>query len=101
MAATIPPGRTDQTLVPDYKKLYDLTGRVMVVLGGGNGIGRQTCHALAQAGATVVCVDRDQALADAVAAEVKDSSRWRCNATPRGRTRLRGGGETRTHSRRD
>ena len=71
MAATIPPGRTDQTLVPDYKKLYDLTGRVMVVLGGGNGIGRQTCHALAQAGATVVCVDRDQALADAVAAEVK------------------------------
>jgi NAD(P)-dependent dehydrogenase (short-subunit alcohol dehydrogenase family) len=71
MAATIPPTRTDQTPVPDYKKLHDLAGRVMVVLGGGNGIGRQTCHALAQAGATVVCVDRDQALADAVAAEVK------------------------------
>jgi NAD(P)-dependent dehydrogenase (short-subunit alcohol dehydrogenase family) len=70
MAATSPPGRPDQTPVPDYKRLYDLTGRVMVVLGGGNGIGRQTCHALAQAGATVACVDRDQALADAVAAEV-------------------------------
>jgi len=71
MAATIPPGRTDQTLVPDYKKLYGLAGRVIVVLGGGNGIGRQTCHALAQAGATVVCVDRDDALAEAVATEVK------------------------------
>jgi NAD(P)-dependent dehydrogenase (short-subunit alcohol dehydrogenase family) len=71
MAATIPANRTDQTPVPDYKKLCDLAGRVMVVLGGGNGIGRQTCHALAQAGATVVCVDRDWALADVVATEVK------------------------------
>src|SRR6516225_9849510 len=71
MAATVPPSRTDQAPVPDYKKLYDLAGRVIVVLGGGNGIGRQTCHALAQAGATVVCVDRDQSLAGAVATEVK------------------------------
>jgi NAD(P)-dependent dehydrogenase (short-subunit alcohol dehydrogenase family) len=71
MAATIPPGRADQTPIPDYKKLFDLTDRVMVVLGGGNGIGRQTCHALAQAGASVVCVDRDHALAEAVATEVK------------------------------
>jgi NAD(P)-dependent dehydrogenase (short-subunit alcohol dehydrogenase family) len=71
MAATVPPSRTDQTPVPDYKRLYDLAGRVIVVLGGGNGIGRQTCHALAQAGATVVCVDRDPTLADTVATEVK------------------------------
>jgi NAD(P)-dependent dehydrogenase (short-subunit alcohol dehydrogenase family) len=42
----------------------------MVVLGGGNGIGRQTCHALAQAGAKVVCVDREEARAVAVAQEV-------------------------------
>jgi NAD(P)-dependent dehydrogenase (short-subunit alcohol dehydrogenase family) len=57
--------------VPDYKQLYDLAGRVLVVLGGGNGIGRQTCHALAQAGAKVACVDRDEALAEAVATEVE------------------------------
>jgi NAD(P)-dependent dehydrogenase (short-subunit alcohol dehydrogenase family) len=42
----------------------------MVVLGGGNGIGRQTCHALAQAGAKVVCVDREETRAVAVAREV-------------------------------
>src|SRR5262245_17498246 len=70
MAATPSAGRPDRSPVPDYRKLYDLDGRVMVVLGGGNGIGRQTCHALAQAGAKVVCVDRDSALAAEVAAEV-------------------------------
>ena len=65
---------SDQTPAPDYRKLYDLAGRVMIVLGGGNGIGRQTCHALAQAGAAVVCVDRDGMCAAAVATEVKGVS---------------------------
>jgi NAD(P)-dependent dehydrogenase (short-subunit alcohol dehydrogenase family) len=60
----------DRSPVPNYTTLYGLTGRVMVVLGGGNGIGRRTCHALAQAGPRVVCVDRDQARAEAVAREV-------------------------------
>jgi NAD(P)-dependent dehydrogenase (short-subunit alcohol dehydrogenase family) len=71
MAAPSIAGPTDRSPVPDYKKLHSLDGRVMVVLGGGNGIGRQTCHALAQAGATVVCVDRDRELASAVAEEVR------------------------------
>jgi NAD(P)-dependent dehydrogenase (short-subunit alcohol dehydrogenase family) len=43
---------------------------VFVVLGGGAGIGRQSSHALAQAGATVVVVDTDPAAAAAVAAKV-------------------------------
>jgi NAD(P)-dependent dehydrogenase (short-subunit alcohol dehydrogenase family) len=43
---------------------------VFVVLGAGQGIGRQTALALSQAGATVGCVDRDDALAEAVAEEV-------------------------------
>jgi NAD(P)-dependent dehydrogenase (short-subunit alcohol dehydrogenase family) len=61
---------TDRSPVPDYRTLYSLAGRVIVVLGGGNGIGRQTCHALAQAGARVVCVDRDETRAAVVAREV-------------------------------
>ena len=60
----------DRSAVPDYTKLGRLDGRVFVVLGGGNGIGRQTCHALSQAGAKIVCVDRDPELARIVAAEV-------------------------------
>jgi NAD(P)-dependent dehydrogenase (short-subunit alcohol dehydrogenase family) len=60
----------DSNAVPDYNKLSRLDGRGFVVLGGGDGIGRQTCHALAQAGAGVMCVDREPALAEAVAAEV-------------------------------
>jgi NAD(P)-dependent dehydrogenase (short-subunit alcohol dehydrogenase family) len=60
----------DRSDVPDYEALARLDGRRIVVLGGGNGIGRQVCHALAQAGARVVCVDKSPAHASAVAAEV-------------------------------
>ncbi len=54
---------------PDYPSLLRLDGRVAVVLGGGLGMGRQTVHALAQAGATVFCVDIHAERAAAVAAE--------------------------------
>jgi NAD(P)-dependent dehydrogenase (short-subunit alcohol dehydrogenase family) len=60
----------DPEHVPDYRSLFSLDQRVFVVLGGGAGIGRQSSHALAQAGATVVVVDTDPAAAAAVAAEV-------------------------------
>lgn len=62
--------RTDGTAVPDYASLLRLDARNAVVLGAGQGIGRQTCHALANAGARVFCVDLDPGLADDVAAEV-------------------------------
>jgi len=55
--------------VPDFLELLRLDGRPMVVLGGGAGIGRQTVHALVQAGADVVCIDRESHLAKAVAQE--------------------------------
>jgi len=61
----------DRSEVPDYRALARLEGRRFVVLGGGNGIGRQVCHALAQAGAAVACVDRSAELAEAVATEVE------------------------------
>ena len=60
----------DPEHVPDYRSLFSLEERVFMVLGGGAGIGRQSSHALAQAGATVVVVDRDGAAAAAVATEV-------------------------------
>lgn len=56
--------------VPQFLSLLRLDGRAIVVLGAGQGIGVQASHALAQAGAKVVCVDRDPALADAIATAV-------------------------------
>lgn len=55
---------------PDYGSLLRLDGEVHVVLGGGFGIGLQTCRALAANGAKVVCVDRDEERASLVAKEV-------------------------------
>ena len=47
----------------------DQTGRVAVVTGANTGVGLATARALAKAGATVVLACRDQARADAAAAE--------------------------------
>jgi NAD(P)-dependent dehydrogenase (short-subunit alcohol dehydrogenase family) len=61
----------ERSPVANYANPASLEGRGFVVLGAGQGIGRQTSHALAQAGARVFCVDRDQALADSISREVK------------------------------
>lgn len=55
---------------PDFLSLLRLDGRGFIVLGAGQGIGEQACHALAQAGARVLCVDRDEALARQIAEAV-------------------------------
>lgn len=60
----------DTEQVPDYVLRQRLDGRVAVVVGAGRGIGRQTAHALAQAGARVACIDLESSFADKVAAEV-------------------------------
>lgn len=54
----------------DYEAKLRLDGRAVIVLGGGDGIGRQTCLALAQVGARILCVDREESLANSVAKEV-------------------------------
>jgi NAD(P)-dependent dehydrogenase (short-subunit alcohol dehydrogenase family) len=62
--------RTDSSPVPDYRARLTLDGRGAVVLGCGQGIGRQVVHAVRQAGARVVCADRDADLVGEVAEEI-------------------------------
>ena len=56
----------------DYRRLFDLTGKVAVVLGAASGIGRSSAEALAGLGATVVCADRDGDGAEATAAGIRE-----------------------------
>ncbi len=61
---------TDDSPVPDYPAALRLDRRRFVVLGAGQGIGRQSAHALASVGAHVACVDVEAARARDVADEV-------------------------------
>ncbi|MGW0658289.1 SDR family NAD(P)-dependent oxidoreductase [Streptodolium elevatio] len=74
--------RTDDTEVPDYPGRLRLDGQGVLVLGAGQGIGRQACHSLAQAGARVLAVDLDADLAHDVAAEVGGTA-WAGDASSR------------------
>lgn len=58
--------------------LLDLTGKHALVVGGGQGIGRATALALAQAGSGVALIDTEIERADAVAKEVRDLGRPAC-----------------------
>lgn len=51
--------------------LFDLSGKVAIVTGGGDGIGKGSCEILSQAGASVVVSDLDIAKAQAAADEIK------------------------------
>jgi NAD(P)-dependent dehydrogenase (short-subunit alcohol dehydrogenase family) len=77
-----PAGAADTSPVPDYASMLRLDGRRFVVIGAGQGIGRQTAHALAAAGARTFCVDVEPDRAEAVAAEV-DGVAWSGDATSR------------------
>jgi NAD(P)-dependent dehydrogenase (short-subunit alcohol dehydrogenase family) len=52
-----------------------LEGKVAIATGGGRGIGRAICLALAEAGADVLVADIDLRAAEAVAAEVSGIGR--------------------------
>jgi NAD(P)-dependent dehydrogenase (short-subunit alcohol dehydrogenase family) len=56
--------------VPDYTSLLRLDGGRYLVLGAGQGIGRQSAHALVANGAEVICVDLDPKRVEAVVAEL-------------------------------
>jgi len=52
---------TTESFAIDYKKMFDLGGRVVLVVGGGSGIGRAACLGVAAAGAECVVADIDMA----------------------------------------
>jgi NAD(P)-dependent dehydrogenase (short-subunit alcohol dehydrogenase family) len=62
--------RTDQTEVPDYPGRLRLDGKQIVLIGAGQGIGRQAAHALSQSGAHLFCVDLEEERAVDIAKEV-------------------------------
>lgn len=75
---------SDDSQVPDFPGRLRLDGRNYVVVGAGQGMGRQTCHALAQAGAAqVLCVDIDDQRAREVAEEIGVGMPWVGDATRR------------------
>lgn len=55
------------------KNYFDLTGNVAIVTGASTGLGVQMAKALANQGATVVCMARRQNLIDEVAAELHET----------------------------
>src|SRR6185437_4592542 len=56
-------------------KLFDLSGRVAVVLGGTSGIGRTLAIGLAEAGANVIATGRREALVESIAEEIEQEGR--------------------------
>src|SRR5438552_9229090 len=73
---------TDDSPVPSYPDLLRLDGCGFVVVGAGQGIGRQATHSLAQAGARVFCIDNQDALAKEIADEVGGVA-WTADARDR------------------
>jgi NAD(P)-dependent dehydrogenase (short-subunit alcohol dehydrogenase family) len=62
--------------MPDYRKLFDLTGKTAVVLGAASGIGKSSAEALAGLGARVICADRDRNRNEATAAGIRAAGGW-------------------------
>ncbi len=54
----------------DYRALFDLTGRVAVVMGAGSGLGAGSARVLAGLGARVVCADLNTEGVDATVVEI-------------------------------
>ena len=72
----------DSTPIPDYPAMLRLDGKGLIVVGAGQGIGRQTAAALAQVGANVLCCDIREDLAHEIAAEI-GATPWVGDATRR------------------
>jgi len=62
-------------------KLFDLTGRVAVIMGGTSGIGRAIALGMAEAGADVVATGRREQMVGEVAGEIENRGRRSLRAT--------------------
>lgn len=60
--------------------MLEFNGKIAVVTGGGNGIGREVCLGFAKRGARVVVVDRDEVAAASVAQEIGKGWAIACTA---------------------
>ena len=69
-------------------KMFDLSGKVAVITGAGNGLGYQFAEAMAEAGADVVCADIGMPTNERTAARVREIGRKahsvRCDVTREG-----------------
>ncbi len=59
----------------DYSKMFDLSGRRALVIGGASGLGRASCFGLASFGAHVICGDIDLAKAKDAAQAIQAEGR--------------------------
>lgn len=62
----------------DYRKIFDLTGRVALVTGGVGILGRRFCAGLADFGASVAVIDIDQKEVSEFAKELERNFQIRC-----------------------
>ena len=60
-----------------YRSKMDLTGRVALVTGAGQGIGAACAQALAETGAEVICTDIDLGRAENTAREIGGNAKAR------------------------
>jgi NAD(P)-dependent dehydrogenase (short-subunit alcohol dehydrogenase family) len=65
----------------DYRALFDLSGRVALVVGGGSGIGQAGAEAMAAFGAHVVCADVNASDAQGVAQRIRRAGGKATHAT--------------------
>ena len=57
----------------NYPELFNLRGKIAVVLGAASGIGQASAHALGAMGAHVLCADRDSGGARATAEQISEN----------------------------
>ncbi len=62
-------------MMAGYRKLFDLTGKTVVAVGGAGGIGSTVCIGLADFGANVVIVDLKEEAAEKVLKEITDGGK--------------------------
>lgn len=54
-----------------YRRLFDLSGKIALVLGAASGIGKASAEALAALGAAVICADKDKERVETTASELR------------------------------